>query len=236
MAATDSTGLCDCGADPGLCIASMIAPYIVLSQLSQRVKAASFCMTFTLLCTFQGLVVVFFGAAEDEMIKMWVARFNAISCVRKWSDVSALAGGLPEWMKNSNIDEVKDGEIFPCAQMFGDDAKKDGNITDWYDIESLLVMIFNIIGLVFEILVCIVFMSTLIKVRERMRSEGKAGGNCCTDWLKGLCCYPCFLSQTMRSAGVTGKSFSLFSVDAELGLPGAASSTKDVPVAVATAQ
>jgi len=209
----------------------MIAPYVVVSQLGQRLKAASFCMTFTLLCTFQGLAVVMFGAAEEEGIKMWVARFNAISCkVGKWSDVSGLKGGLPAWMKNSPIDEIQDGEIFPCKEMF--DLN---NIADTYNVQSLLVLIFNILGLIFEIITCIIFISTLINIRGKMRAEGKAGGNCCTDWLAGMCCYPCFLSQTMRSAGVTGKSYSLFAVDAELGLPGASvSTTKDVPVAVAS--
>ena len=134
-------------------------------------------------------------------------------------------------MDGDRNDDVQDGELFPCSSMFGDD----GNISDWYDLTSLLLLIFNIIGLVFEILVGIVFCGTVIKLRQQLRNEGKAGGGCCTDWLKSMFCVPCFLAQTMRSAGVTGKTYSLFAVDAELGLGSGATSTKDIPVALATA-
>ena len=222
----DSSQLCDCAKDPGLCIASMMAPYVVLSQLVQRATGSGFCSIFTLLCVFQGISICFFAAAEEETIKSWAASFHAISCkYPAFSDVTGLPEGLPKWMKDSGNDEQKLGQIFPCSMMFEDD----GEIAGWYDTQALIIMVFNIIGAVFELAAVIAFLVGVIKVRSALRAKDQAGGNGCTDCLLACCCAPCFLAQTARSAGITGKTYSIFAVDAEIGLPTTTSTgTKDV--------
>jgi len=231
----DSTQLCDCAKDPGLCIASMIAPGIVVSQLVQRTTGTGFCSILTVLVVFQSLAFIFFMAAEEELVKTWAAAFHAISCkYPTFSDVTGLPNGLPNWMEDSRNDEVKAGQIFPCSTYFDDD----GEIAGWYDIEGIVIMILNILGGLCEIATVIAFLVAIIKVRSALRSKNQAGGNGCMDCLCACCCWSCFLSQTARSAGISGKTYSFTAIDAEIGVPLASgtTATKDVPIAAAAVQ
>ena len=212
----DSSQLCDCAKDPGVCIVSMMAPYLVVSQLVQRTTGRGFCSIFTVLCVFQALAIIFFAAAEEQLIKTWAASFHAISCkYPAFSDVTGLPEGLPKWMKDSGNDEQKLGQIFPCSMFF----EANGEIAGWYDIMGVIIGILNILGAVCELATAITFLVAMCKVRSALRQKNLAGGNGCMDCCCTWCCWSCFLAQTARSAGITGKSYSLTAIDAEIGLP-----------------
>lgn len=223
----DSSQLCDCTVDPGPCVVAAMCPGVMLSQLYHRVTGGSFCKVFTLLAIFQGLAIICFSISENTTTNMWAKRFAAISCAHgKWSDISGLTGDLPMWMgTDQQPAEVQSGELFPCEPTFGDTK----DVKGWYDFNSLIIVAFQALGAVFQLIAFIITMSFFLSIRSALRTKGRAGGNCCTDFWLLCCCGPCMLSMTARSSGLSGKSYAFTAVDGEVSLP----STKEVAMAIA---
>merc|ERR1711988_464587 len=114
-------------------------------------------------------------------------------------------------MRNSNDEDVKAGILFPCIDT-------EEGIKDYYNLTSVLVAVLYGLGAICQLIFVILFIVYVTKARSGLRAKGDAGGDCCTDCLAAFFCWSCVLTQSLRSSGITGGSYSLTAVDAELGL------------------
>lgn len=106
------TDLCGYDRDPGLCLVSTFSPFILLSQLVERLQKGTCLGTFVGIVSLEVLAAVFFYEVEEAQVEAWARVFNMITCASPtWSSVAGIKGGLPQWMTNSGNNDVKDGTV-----------------------------------------------------------------------------------------------------------------------------
>jgi len=217
------TDLCGYDRDPGLCLVSTFSPFILLSQLVERLQKGTCLGTFVGIVSLEVLAAVFFYEVEEAQVEAWARVFNMITCASPtWSSVAGIKGGLPQWMTNSGNNDVKDGTVFPC--VFPNNEPK-----NYFDYVSTYSLIMFILAAICQLAAIVVFVYKVVQVRAALREREVARGNCCTDVILSIFCWPCFLSQTARTAGVVGKTYSFTAVDAEIGIAHPTEAVKLVP-------